>query len=168
MKHPDQRVGVFVDIQNMYHSAKNLYKARVRFDEILKEATAGRKLIRSVAYVIESNSEEEQKFFEALSKQGFELKTKKLQVYPSGFKKADWDVGLVIDAIKMAPQLDVIVLVSGDGDFVPAIEYLQYHGNKVEVMAFGKTASGKLKEVADEFIDLEWDSKRFLRKLNKY
>lgn len=165
MKHPDQRVGVFVDVQNMYHSAKNLYNSRVKFNEILKEAAAGRKLIHSVAYVIESKSKEEQKFFEALSKQGFELKIKALQVYPSGFKKADWDVGLVIDAIKMAPQLDVVVLVSGDGDFVPAVEYLQYHGNKVEVMAFGKTSSGKLKEVADEFIDLEWDKQRFLQRI---
>ncbi len=165
MKHPDQRVGVFVDVQNMYHSAKNLYGARVNFDEVLKEAVAGRRLIRSVAYVIESKSEEEQKFFEALSKQGFELKMKNLQVYAGGIKKGDWDVGLVIDAIKMAPLLDVIVLVSGDGDFVPAMEYLQYHGNQIEVIAFGETTSNKLKEVADEFIDLAWDKKRFLRKI---
>ena len=165
MKHPDQRVGVFVDVQNMYHSAKNLYSARVNFDQILKEAAANRKLIRAVAYVIESKSEEEQKFFEVLSKQGFELKMKNLQVYASGLKKGDWDVGLVIDAIKMAPQLDVIVLVSGDGDFVPAVEYLQYHGNKVEVLAFGETSSSNLKEVADEFIDLAWDQRRFLRKI---
>lgn len=163
MKHPDQRIGVFVDVQNMYHSSKNLYGSRVKFDEVLKEAVAGRKLIRSIAYVIESKSEEEQKFFEALSKQGFELKMKDLQIYAGGIKKGDWDVGLVIDAIKMAPQLDVIVLVSGDGDFVPAVEYLQYHGKKIEVIGFGETCSGRLKEVADEFIDLSWDKRRFLR-----
>lgn len=164
-KLPDQRIAVFVDVQNLYHSAKNLYNARVNFAEVLKEAVAKRKLIRAVAYVIKSPTQEEQKFLEALDKQGFELKIKDLQIFAGGVKKGDWDVGLVIDAIKMAPQLDVVILISGDGDYVPAVEYLQYHGKKVEVIAFGETCSIKLKEVADDFIDLSWDTKRFLLKL---
>ena len=69
IKHPDQRVGVFVDVQNMYHSAKNLYKAKVNFGKILEIAVSGRKLIRAIAYVIRSQSKEEEGFFEALELQ---------------------------------------------------------------------------------------------------
>ncbi|MDD4607157.1 MAG: NYN domain-containing protein [Patescibacteria group bacterium] len=162
IKHKDQRVGIFVDVQNMYHSAKNLYKANVNFAEILKVAVADRRLVRAIAYVVQSKSFEETAFFEALSKQGFEIKMKDLQIFWGGEKKADWDVGLSVDAIKMAPNLDVIVLVSGDGDYIPLIEYLQYHGRIAEVVAFGGTTSSKLKEVADDFVDLGQDQNRFL------
>lgn len=162
IKHKEQRVGVFVDVQNMYHSAKNLYHCRANFKEILRSATANRKLIRAFAYVIKSKSAEEQKFFEALEKQGFELKMKDLQIFFGGVKKADWDVGIAMDAIKLSPKLDVIVLVTGDGDFLPLVDYLQQHGQMVEVLAFGETASGKLREIADDFLDLSQDKKRFL------
>jgi len=156
IKHKEQRVGVFIDVGNMYHSAKNLYDANVNFKEVLKGAVAGRKLIRAVAYVVKSNSSEEQGFFEALSSQGFEVKMKDLQVFTTGAKKGDWDVGLAIDAIKSADKLDVIVLVTGDGDFIPLVSYLKENkGCQVEVMAFGKTSSSKLVEQADDFVDLE-------------
>ncbi len=123
IKHNDQRIGVFVDVGNMYHSAKNLFNTRVNFKEVLKSAVAGRKLIRANVYVVKSNSPEEQSFFEALSKQGFDLKMKDLQVFPDGSKKGDWDVGLSVDAIKAADKLDVVVLVTGDGDYIPLINY---------------------------------------------
>lgn len=160
----EQRVAVFIDTQNLYHSAKNLYDARVNFKEILKAAVAGRKLIRAFAYVVRTKTGEERAFFGALSKLGIEMRVKDLQEYYDGMKKADWDVGLVIDAIRMAPNIDVIVLVSGDGDFVPLIEYLKNQGKKVEVIAFGKTTSSKLKETADEFLNLDKDQKKFLFK----
>src|SRR3989338_4704595 len=121
IKHRDQRVGVFVDVANMYHSAKNLYGAKVNFKEVLKTATAGRKLIRAVAYVVRSDSEEERGFFGALDSQGFEVKAKDLQIFAGGAKKADWDIGLAVDAIKMADKLDSIILVSGDGDYQPLV-----------------------------------------------
>src|SRR3989339_1628059 len=117
IKHKEQRVGIFVDVANMYHSAKNLYSAKVNFKEVLKTATAGRKLIRAIAYVIRSESEEERSFFGALDNQGFEVKAKDLQVFAGGAKKADWDVGVAIDAIKLADRLDSVILVSGDGDY---------------------------------------------------
>lgn len=154
LKPKEQRVGVFVDTQNIYHSAKNLLKAKVNFGKVLEIAVRGRKLIRAIAYVIKSQALEEQAFFEALSKQGFEVRIKELQVFVGGVKKADWDVGLAIDAIKMAPKLDVVVLVSGDGDFCPLVEYLQFLGILVEIIAFEKTCSSKLIEKADRFIDL--------------
>lgn len=165
MKYLNQRIGVFVDVANMYHSAKNLYQANVNFAKILEEALLGRQLIRAIAYVIRSKSREEQTFFEALGRQGFEVKMKDLQIFPGGMKKADWDVGITIDAIKLADKLDVIVLVSGDGDYLSLVNYLKENkGCRVEVMAFGETASTKLIEVADSFVDLSKNKRKFLIK----
>ncbi len=162
-KHKSQRVAVLMDVQNMYHSAKNIYKARTNFKEILKAVVAGRQLIRAIAYVIKTESGEEQPFFEALSKMGIELKVKDLQIFPGGMKKADWDVGLAVDAVRLADLvIDAIVIVTGDGDFVPLVEYLKGKGCQIEVAAFGKSTSAKLKEAADDFIDLGEDAKRFL------
>lgn len=151
-----------MDVSNMYHSAKNLYKKRVNFKEILRQAVDGRKLIRATAYVVKTDTDEGASFFEALSKQGFEVATKDLQIFAGGMKKADWDVGIAIDAIKLAPKLDVIVLVSGDGDYLPLVSYLQNTtGCLVELMAFKQTASSKLIEKVDDFINLS-EGKRFL------
>ena len=165
LKHKDQRIGVFVDAQNMYHSARNLYKARVNFKEVLSVAVSGRILIRAITYVIRTESGEEKSFFEAMEKLGFEIKEKDLQIFAGGQKKADWDVGLAVDAIKLADKLDVVVIVSGDGDYEPLVEYLKINkGCRVETVAFGESASAKLIEVADEFTDLSKDKKRFLMK----
>jgi len=160
IKHKEQRIGVLVDVSNMYHSAKNLYRKRVNFKEVLKEAVAGRKLIRAIAYVIKTESDEEMSFFEALSQQGFEVRMKGLQIFTDGTKKGDWDVGVAIDAIKLAEKLDVIVLVTGDGDFIPLVNYLQSNkGCQVELLAFKATASARLIEEVDDFINLETDKK---------
>ena len=165
MKYKNQRVGVFVDVANMYHSAKNLYNSNVNFLKILEQGVGNRQLIRAVAYVIRSKTQEEQTFFEAISKQGFELKIKDLQIFVGGMKKADWDVGIAIDTVKLANRLDVIILVTGDGDFVPLISYLRENkGCKIEVMAFSKTASAKLIEAADDFVDLSKTKNKYLIK----
>ena len=163
IKHPEQRVGVFIDTQNLYHSAKNLYRANVNFGAALKEVVGERALIRAIAYVIHTEGGEEKGFFEALEKVGIETKTKALQIFGSGAKKADWDVGLAIDAVKLAPKLDAIIIVSGDGDFVPLVEYLKTNeGCQVEVAAFGKSTSGKLIEAADDFLDLDENPRKYL------
>lgn len=161
--HTHQRVGVFIDTQNLYHSAKNLYRARVNFNKVLEQAVAGRSLIRAVAYVITTESGEEQNFFEALRNIGIETKTKNLQIFNDGNKKADWDVGLAVDAIKLAPKLDTVIIASGDGDFIPLVEYLKIHeGCQVEVISFGKSSSGKLIESVDHFIDMSEDPRTYL------
>ncbi|OGI90806.1 hypothetical protein A2911_01915 [Candidatus Nomurabacteria bacterium RIFCSPLOWO2_01_FULL_40_15] len=162
IKHKEQRVGVFIDTQNLYHSARNLYKARVNFGAVLKDAVSGRKLVRAVAYVITTEAGDEKNFFEALGKLGIETKTKDLQIFSGGAKKADWDVGLAVDAIKMAPRLDSVVIVSGDGDFVPLVEYLQTMGVQVEVVSFSKSTSGKLREAVDDFVDLSENPRKYL------
>ena len=163
-KPKEQRVEVLIDIQNLYHSAKNLYRAKVNYQEILKQAIAGRKFIRAFGYVVRTKTGEEAPFFDALTKLGIETRVRDLQEFYGGAKKADWDVGIVIDAIRTASGLDVIVLCSGDGDFIALVEYLKNQGKRVEVMAFGKTTSAKLKEVADEFIDLDDGLPKFLLK----
>lgn len=163
IKHSEQRVGIFIDTQNLYHSAKNLYGGRVNFGNVIKEALADRILIRAVAYVVTTETPEEKAFFDALAKVGIETKTKDLQVFAGGAKKADWDVGMAIDAIKMGPKLDCVVLATGDGDFVPLVEYLKIkEGCQVEVISFGKSSSARLKEAADDFIDMSNDPKKFL------
>ena len=162
IKHKEQRVGVFIDTQNLYHSARNLYKARVNFGAVLKDAVSGRALVRAVAYVITTEAGDEKSFFEALGKLGIETKTKDLQIFAGGSKKADWDVGLAVDAIKMSPRLDSVVIISGDGDFVPLVEYLQTVGVQVEVVSFGKSTSGKLREAADDFVDLSDNPRKYL------
>lgn len=163
IKHKEQRVGVFIDTSNLYHSAKNLYKRKVNFGAVLKDAVAGRKLVRAVAYVITSEGGEEKNFFDALTKLGIETETKELQIFAGGAKKGDWDVGITIDAVKMAPRLDAVVLVAGDGDFVPLVEYLQStFGVQVEVVSFGKSSSMKLKDQADDFLDLSENPRKYL------
>jgi uncharacterized protein (TIGR00288 family) len=164
IKHSEQRVGILVDASNMYHSARHLFNGRLNYKEVLTMGIAGRKLIRAIAYAVKTEGEEEVPFFEALSQLGFEVKIKTLQIFPGGTKKGDWDVGLSVDAIKLAEKLDVIILVTGDGDYIPLVEYLQNtKGCLVEVMAFRKSTSSKLIEIADDFIDLSED-KKFLIK----
>lgn len=161
IKHQAQRVGVFIDTQNLYHSAKHLYKARVNFGNILEDAVGGRILVRAIAYVIKTESGDEKNFFEALTKMGIETKVKDLQIFADGAKKADWDVGIAIDAVKLSPKLDTVVLVTGDGDFVPLIQYLDQRGIQVEVISFGKSSSSKLKEATHAFTDMGEDPKRY-------
>lgn len=162
IRHPEQRVAILIDTQNLYHSAKNLYKAKVNFGNVVKTALGERRLIRALSYVVNTESGEETAFFEALEKLGIEIKTKDLQIFYGGAKKADWDVGMAIDAIKLAHKVDAIVLVTGDGDFIPLVEYVKSQGCQVEAITFGRSASSKLREVVDDFIDMDEDPSQYL------
>ncbi len=162
VKHKEQRVGIFIDTQNLYHSAKNIYKAKVNFEAVVRESLGDRKLVRAISYVVTTESGEESAFFEALQKIGIETKTKDLQIFFGGAKKADWDVGMAIDAIKMAQKLDVIILATGDGDFIPLVEYVRSQGCQVEVISFGRSSSSRLRETADDFLDMDENPETFL------
>ncbi|MBW2972815.1 NYN domain-containing protein [Candidatus Woesearchaeota archaeon] len=160
-----QRVGVFVDVQNMFYSAKFMYNSKVNFKAILNAAVKGRTLVRAIAYVIKSEEVTREKFFDALTNIGYEVKGKELQIFAGGAKKGDWDVGIAMDAIELAPRLDTVVIVSGDGDFEPLVQHLRRAmGCRVEVVAFGKSASRLIKDSADEFTDLDKDQKKYLIK----
>lgn len=160
--HDEQRVGIFVDVQNMYYSAKNLYDSKVDFTNLLNKAVQNRKLIRALAYVIKADTPDESNFFEALENIGYEVRIKELKTYYGGAKKGDWDMGIAIDALKIAPKIDAAVLVTGDGDFQVLAEHLKAQGVRVEVMAFGKSTAKELREEANNFIDMDDNKERFL------
>ncbi|GEM_PF-49200 len=156
VRHPNQRVVVLVDVQNLYYSARNLYQARVNFKNLLDVAVQGRILTRAIAYVIKADDSDKQEFFDAVNAAGFETKEKDLQIFFSGAKKGDWDIGIAMDAIRLGHKVDSIILVSGDGDFVPVVNYLQQSvGCLVEVLAFKQTANHDLIAMADDFIMIE-------------
>lgn len=160
--HKNQRVGVFVDVQNMYYSAKNLYSAKVDFGKVLDNAVLGRQLIRAFAYVIKADVGLEKEFFNALHKLGFEVREKDLQIFLGGSKKGDWDVGLCMDVVRMIDKIDVMVLVSGDGDYYDLLEYAKSRGVRTEIISFGKTTSSRLTEFADYFLDMSENPKKFI------
>ena len=162
IQHPSQRVAVLIDTQNLYHSARNLYNARVNFAKVLEAAVAERQLVRAIAYLITTESQDEAQFFDALLKMGIETKSKDLQIFYGGNKKADWDVGIAVDAITLAQKVDALVLVTGDGDFCPLVEYLKHEGVQVEVVSFAKSTSAKLIDTADAFLDLGEDYKEYV------
>src|SRR3989344_6064603 len=160
-KYEDQRIGVFVDVQNLYYSAYNIYHSRVNFGAILDSVVSKRKLVRAIAYVIQADQPEEQAFFDALGKQGYEVKAKPLQVFIGGAKKGDWDVGITLDIISLVDRLDAVVLVSGDGDFDDVVHYVKSNGARAEVVAFGKSTASRIKDIADDFIDLDDEYKKY-------
>lgn len=166
VRNPDQRVAVLVDVQNLYYSAKNMFGARMSFKNLLDIAVQDRLLVRAIAYVIHADQgEKESSFFEALHDAGFEVKEKNLQVFYDGAKKGDWDLGIAMDAIRLGQKVDSIVLVSGDGDFKPVVNYLQQSfGCLVEVVAFKSSANNELMELADDFIDIEEHKDKLLFK----
>lgn len=157
-----RRVGVFIDVQNMYYSARNIYGAKVNFGAIVKAAVGNQKLIRAIAYTISTKTGEERPFFEALQAMGIELNTKELLEYDSGHKKGDWDVGITIDVVRMLDMVDVVVMVSGDGDYCALADYVKSRGRIFHVVSFRESTSGKLVEVADIYTNLSQDKKAFL------
>jgi uncharacterized LabA/DUF88 family protein len=165
--HKEQRVAIFADVQNMYYSAKNLYQAKVDFGKVLRESVGDRKLIRAFAYVIKADVGLEKEFFGALHHRGFEVRAKELKIFYDGSKKGDWDVGICMDAVRLFPKIDVMILVSGDGDYIPLLEYARSQGVKNEVVAFGKTAASNLFEVADEVTDMSEEPEKYIIKLKQ-
>lgn len=163
IKHLSQRVAVLVDAQNMYHSAKHLHGARLNFGKAVEIAVAGRPLVRAIAYVAKSKTGEEAAFFDALKEAKIEPKIKDVQEFSSGAKKADWDVGMAIDAVMLSEKVDVIILLTGDGDFCPLVEYLHGHGVMVEVVAFGESTNAQLRTICDSFTDLSTTRQVLLR-----
>lgn len=159
---PQQRVAVFVDIQNMYYSARSIFGKKVNFRAILEDGVAGRQLVRALAYGITTEEAHEEDFHDALGKQGFEVKTKPLQTFIGGQKKGDWDIGIAMDILRLQPKIDVAILVTGDGDFIPLVHFAQEHGLRLELMSFRESTSSQLVTEVDSFIDLSGNTRRFL------
>lgn len=163
MKHKEQRVAVLVDIQNLYYSARVLYNKKANFKNLLIDAVDGRKLVRAIGYGITTEEQHEDKFFDALETAGYEVKTKDLQIFTDGQKKGDWDVGIAVDAITLAGKVDVIIIASGDGDYIPLVQYIQNaKGCRVEGIAFGESTSTRLIETLDDFVSMSDNKRRYL------
>ncbi|MCL9817555.1 NYN domain-containing protein [Natronocalculus amylovorans] len=160
--HPHQRVAVIADSQNLYHTAQSLYSRNIDYSSLLEKAVADRSLVRAIAYVIRADSPEEETFFDALTDIGFETKIKDIKTFGDGSKKADWDVGMSLDAVTLASHVDAIVLCTGDGDFSRLCSHLRHEGVKVEVMGFGSSTADELVAASDTFINLAEREETFL------
>jgi len=153
---------VLVDAQNLYHSAQSLYSNNIDYSSLLEKSVQDRELTRAIAYVIRADSPEEESFFEALTDIGFETKIKDIKTFSDGSKKADWDVGMSLDAVTLANHVDTVVLCTGDGDFSRLCSHLRHEGVRVEVMSFESSTADELKEAADSFLDLSERTETFL------
>ncbi len=160
--HPGQRVAVLVDAQNLYHTAQSIYSRNIDYSSLLEKAVQDRQLTRAIAYVIRADSPEEESFFEALVDIGFETKIKDIKTFADGSKKADWDVGMSLDAVTLANHIDTLILCTGDGDFSRLCSHLRHEGVRVEVMAFESSTAEELVDEADAFLDLEDRPETFL------
>lgn len=150
-----QRVGIFVDVQNIFYSAKWIFQGKINFKTLLEEIVGGRELIRAIAYIVQKPDIDQSSFIDALLRLGYEIKSKELRVRGDGTAKGDWDMGIAIDTISISPKLDTVVLVTGDGDFVPLVEKLKASGCRVEVLSFEKSTAKELIDAATEYTALE-------------
>jgi len=153
----DQRIAIVIDVQNMFYSAKSIFKKKLNFDLLVRTITRGRRLVRAIAYIVKSPEVDQTKFVDFLDSIGVEVKVKDLKVRPDGTSKGDWDMGIAIDSINLSPKVDVIALVSGDGDFTVLAQKLQALGVKVEVYAFPSSTAEELRSVADYYYPLDAD-----------
>jgi len=160
--HPNQRVAVLADSQNLYHTAQSMYTRNIDYAALLEEAVSDRELTRAIAYVIRADAPEEESFFDALVDIGFETQIKDIKTFADGSKKADWDVGICLDAITLANHVDTIVLCTGDGDFTRLCHHLKHEGVRIEVICFGDSTAEELVDAADSFRDMSEDTENFL------
>ena len=148
------RVGIFVDVQNIFYAAKS-FNARLDFEKLLELSVGKRRLIRAIAYVVQSPDVDQSNFISMLQQKSYEVKRKDLRQRSDGSAKGDWDMGMAIDIMRFVDKLDVVVLVSGDGDFVPLVELVKTLGPRVEVISFTYNTARDLINSADEHIPIE-------------
>ena len=151
---PELRVGIFVDVQNIFYAAKP-FNARLDFEKLLELSVGKRRLIRAIAYVVQSTDVDQSNFISMLQQKSYEVKRKDLRQRSDGSAKGDWDMGMAIDIMRFVDKLDVVVLVSGDGDFVPLVDLVKTLGPRVEVISFTYNTARDLINSADEHIPIE-------------
>ena len=149
-----ERVGIFVDVQNMFYAAR-LYDARLDFEKLMHAAVGGRRMIRAMAYLVQTPEVDQSGFVAMLQQRSYQVKRKDLRQRSDGSAKGDWDMGMAIDIIGLADKLDVVVLVSGDGDFVSLVHLLKEIGPSVEVFSFPHNTARDLIEAADRYVPID-------------
>jgi len=152
-----ERVGVFVDVQNLYYAARDRYSARIDYAKLLDYVVRERRLVKALAYVVKSSDFDQTTFFSMLERYSYEPRIKELRVRQDGSAKGNWDMGMAVEIIGMADKLDVVALVSGDGDFVPLVNLIKNKGPLVEVYGFSFNTAIDLKETADNYFPLGED-----------
>lgn len=150
-----QRMGLFIDVQNMFYSAKHLYQAKINYRRLLEDLVAGRQVVRAVAYLVTKPEVDQTAFVDALTRMGYEIKIKYLKIRPDGSAKGDWAMEMSLDIMSMASRLDTVTLVTGDGDYVPLVERLKVLGCRVEVVGFPQNTATELMNAAHAFIAID-------------
>lgn len=151
-------VALFVDVQNVYYTTRQAFGRNFDYNEFWSRATAGRQVIKAIAYAIDKGDQKQKEFQNILRAIGFEVKLKPFIQRSDGSAKGDWDVGITIDAIKYSENADVVILVSGDGDFDLLVNNLRVDkGKRVEVYGVSQLTSMTLMNAASEFIPIEKD-----------
>ena len=149
-----QRVGIFVDVQNIFYAAK-LFNARLDFEKLLKVGVGRRRLVRAIAYVVQSPEVDQTGFISMLQQKSYEVRRKDLRLRSDGSAKGDWDMGMAIDIMGLVDKLDVVSIVSGDGDFVSLINLIKTIGPRVEVISFQHNTARDLIHSADLHVPIE-------------
>ena len=148
------RVGVFVDVQNMFYAAKDRFGRRVDYIKLLDLIVGPRYLMVAYAYVVQIPEINQSSFLSLLEHNGYTIKSKDLRLRGDGSAKGDWDVGIAVDVVSMLGSLDVVILASGDGDFCPLAELIKQQDKRVEVVAFEHNTSMDLQQIADQFFPI--------------
>ena len=148
------RVGVFVDVQNMFYAAKDRYGRRVDYIKLLDLIVGPRYLMGAYAYVVQIPEIDQAPFLSLLEHNGYTIKSKDLRLRGDGSAKGDWDVGIAVDVVSMLGSLDVVILASGDGDFCPLAELIKHQDKRFEVVAFEHNTSMDLQQIADQFFPI--------------
>ncbi|MDN3562184.1 NYN domain-containing protein [Vreelandella neptunia] len=149
-------VAIFVDIQNVYYTVREAYGRNFDYNKFWARVTANREVIKAVCYAIDRGDQKQREFQNILRAIGFDVKLKPFIQRSDGSAKGDWDVGIALDAMEYAEQADVIVLVSGDGDFDLLVQKIRAkHGKKVEVYGVPQLTAASLINAASEFIAID-------------
>jgi uncharacterized LabA/DUF88 family protein len=149
-----ETIALFVDSQNLYYSARMGYAAKVNYEKLLRLITGTRNLIKAYAYIVQPPEGDVKPFATSLERIGYIVKTKDVRTRANGSAKANWDMGIALDILGILDRVDTIVLASGDGDFVPLIDFIKGKNKRVEIFAFPDNTAYDLKEKADRFAPL--------------
>ena len=153
-----QKVALFVDVQNVYYTSRQAFNRNFDYNAFWARATGGRQVVAAYAYAIDRGDQKQRAFQNILRAIGFTAKLKPFISRADGSAKGDWDVGITIDALETTVEADVVVLVSGDGDFDLLVNKLRVDkGKRVEVYGVAALTAASLKQAASEFIAIEAD-----------
>jgi uncharacterized LabA/DUF88 family protein len=151
-------VAVFVDVQNIYYTVMEKYQAHFNYSLFFDEVRASRTLVSATAYATERDDERQRNFQNILRRIGFEIKLKPYIQRADGSTKGDWDVGISLDMIDAADNVDEVVLASGDGDFAPVVAKLREEYNIfVKVYGVPGLTANALIEASSLYVPIRGD-----------